>query len=484
MTDRAAAAVPSDPALLLRTSTARGRWVIAAAILGSGMVTLDGSVVAIALPSISRSFHSGIVTLQWVVTGYLLTLAALLLLGGSLGDRLGRRRVFSFGTVWFTLASVACGFAPSADVLIVARVCQGVGGAMLVPASLAILQASFHPDDRAKAIGAWSGFGGVAAAAGPLVGGYLIAVGSWRLVFIINVPLALVQLLLTARHVPESVDPTASGRTDYAGATLAVVFLATLTYALIEGPSVGWANRTVLLCIAAVITSGPTFVLVERRSPAPLLPLGMFRVRQFSAVNGVTFLVYGALGGALFLLPVELQLVDRYSPLESGLAIVPVTAIMFVFSARSGALSSRIGPRFQMTVGPIVVGAGLALLSQAARGSVYVVDVLPAVLVFGVGLALTVAPLTTVALGSAPPEHSGVASAVNNVVARAAGLMAVAVLPVLAGIRGGDALVPVHFASGFRLAVELAGSGCAAGGIFAAFTIRNPLREVSSTSVD
>jgi EmrB/QacA subfamily drug resistance transporter len=447
--------------------------VIAAAILGSGIVTLDGSVVSIALAPIHRTFHAGIVTLQWVVTGYTLTLAAFLLLGGSLGDRYGRRKIFSVGIGWFALSSIACGLAPSPDVLITARVLQGVGGALLVPASLAILQSAFRAEDRSRAIGVWSGFGGVSAAAGPLVGGYLIALSSWRLVFFINLPIAILLLVVTVRHVPESVDPTVTGKVDVVGAVLAVIFLAGLTYGLIEGPSSRWTFLSIV-SIAVAAVAGPVFVFVERGSSSPLLPLQMFRHRQFSAANAVTFVVYGALGGALFLLPVELQLVSGYSPLESGLAIIPVTAIMFLFSARSGQLSARIGPRIQMTVGPVVVGAGLVLLERASGGDGYVADVLPAVLVFGAGLALTVAPLTTTALGAAPPEHAGVASAVNNVVARAAGLFAVAVLPVLAGISGGNALAPIRFASGFRLAMVLAGCACAAGGVLAGFTIRNP----------
>ncbi len=461
----------------LTYGTARGRWVIAAAVLGSGIATLDSTVVGIALPAIGRSFSStGVGTLQWVVTGYSLTLASLLLLGGSLGDRLGRKRVFSFGVVWFALASAACGLAPDAGVLIVARVLQGVGGAMLTPASLAILQASFRPDDRSRAIGAWSGLGGLATAAGPLLGGELIAVGSWRWVFFINLPVAVGVLALTARHVPETRDATAHGRTDVGGAALAVVFLTGLTYGLIEGPAAGWSSPAVLIALVAAVAAGVAFLAVERAERNPMLPLGMFRAAQFSAANAVTFAVYGALGGALFLLPVELQLVARYSALDAGLSLLPVTIIMLAFSARSGRLASRIGPRLQMSVGPLVVGAGLLLLARATQGAGYVADVAPAVVVFGAGLALTVAPLTATAMGAAPPEHAGSASAVNNVVARAAGLLAVAVLPLAAGITGANALRPAEFAHGFRTAVVIAGGLCAAGGILAVALVRNPAR--------
>jgi EmrB/QacA subfamily drug resistance transporter len=458
----------------LSLGTSRARWVIAATVLGSGISALDATVVGIALPSIGRDFHSGVGTLQWVVSGYALTLAAFLLLGGSLGDRLGRKRMFSFGVVWFALASVGCGVAPSAGVLIAARIVQGVGGALLAPASLAILQASFRPDDRASAIGAWSGLGGVATAAGPLLGGYLIVAGSWRWVFFLNIPVAIAVLVVTARHVPESRDPSAAGHVDSVGAALAVLFLAGLTYGLIEAPSHGWTSPAVLTGLVVAALAGPAFLVVERASAHPMLQLGLFRSRQFTSANAVTFVVYGALAGALFLLPVELQLVSHYSPLEAGMALLPVTVIMLAFSARSGKLASRIGPRLQMSVGPVVVGAGLLLLTGASHPGSYVTQVLPAVIVFGTGLAITVAPLTATALGAAPSEHAGVASAVNNVVARAAGLLAVAVLPLLAGITGSGALEPLHFAAGFRTAMVIAGLTCTAGGLLAAATIRNP----------
>jgi EmrB/QacA subfamily drug resistance transporter len=458
----------------LSFGTSQGRWVIAAMVLGSGIASLDATVVGIALPSIGRAFHSGVGTLQWVVTGYSLTLAAFLLLGGSLGDRIGRKRIFSIGVVWFTLASVCCGFAPNAGVLIGARILQGVGGALLAPASLAVLQASFRPEDRGRAIGAWSGLGGVASAAGPLVGGYLILAGSWRWVFFINIPVAAVVLLVTARHVPESHDPTSAGHVDTTGAGLAVLFLAGLTYGLIEGPTHGWTSPVVLGGLIVAALTAPAFLLLEHKRANPMLPLGIFRTRQFSAANAVTFVVYGALGGALFLIPVELQLVSHYSPMESGLALLPVTIIMLTLSARSGQLAARLGPRLQMSVGPLVVGLGLALLVLATHGSSYVTHVLPAVVIFGLGLAITVAPLTATAMGAAPAEHAGVASAINNVVARAAGLLAVAVLPLVAGITGADALAPHEFAHGFRIAVIIAGVLCAVGGVLAACTIRNP----------
>jgi EmrB/QacA subfamily drug resistance transporter len=458
----------------LAYGTARGRWVIAAAVLGSGIASLDATVVGIALPSIARSFHVGVGSLQWVVTGYSLTLASLILVGGSLGDRLGRRRIFMLGVAWFAVASAICGLAPNSTSLILARAVQGVGGALLTPASLAIMQASFRPDDRSRAIGAWSGLGGLATAAGPLVGGWLIAVGSWRWVFFINIPVAAFVLVISARHVPESSDPTARGRIDLAGVALGVAFLTGLSYGLIEGSIQGWTSAAVLTALIAAGLSGAAFLVVEHRIANPMLPLRMFAVRQFSATNAVTFVVYGALGGALFLLPVELQVVEGYSPLASGLALLPVTVMMLLFSARSGRLASRIGPRLQMSLGPVVVGAAMFLLTLATHGSSYITYVFPGVLVLGIGLAITVAPLTATAMASAPSEHSGIASAVNNVVARSASLIAVAVLPAAAGIATSGTLEASSLAPGFRTALMIAGAVSIAGGLLAALLIRNP----------
>jgi EmrB/QacA subfamily drug resistance transporter len=460
----------------LSYSSAPGRWVLAITVLGSGIAALDATVVNIALPVIGRDFHTGIAALQWVMTGYTLTLAAFLLIGGSLGDRFGRRKVYLIGIVWFALASAACGLAPTALFLIVTRLLQGVGAALLTPGSLAILEASFRPEDRARAIGAWSGLGGVAVAAGPLVGGWLISAASWRWIFFINVPLAAAVVGLGARHVPESRDATATGKIDYAGAAAAVVFLTGITFAFIEAPALGWSSPAVLTMAAVGVAGLAAFLVWEHRAATPMLPLSLFAERQFAATNAVTFIVYAALTGATFLLPVVLQVVSGYSPLASGLAFVPLTVIMFALSARSGQLASRIGPRLQLSVGPVVVGVGLAMLIMVTSGSSYVVYVLPAVVVFGLGLAITVAPLTATAMSSAPAEHSGIASAVNNDVARFGGLLAVAVLPALAGITGTAYLRPAALAAGFRTAALISGAMCAAGGLLAAFTITNPAR--------
>jgi len=477
-------ATGAEEAEPLALSSGKGRWVIAATVLGSGIAMLDATVVGIALPSINRTFHGNVGTLQWVVTGYSLTLAAFLLLGGSLGDRYGRKRIFSFGIAWFAIASAVCGVAPTSLVLIVARIVQGVGGALLTPGSLAIIQASFREEDRSRAIGAWSGLGGVASAAGPLVGGYLLAVASWRWVFFINLPVAAFVLVVTARHVPETRDPSTAGKVDSTGAALAVLFLAGVTYGLIEGPTRGWTDPLVLGALVLAAVAGPAFLVLEHRRAHPMLPLDLFRSRQFTGANAVTFAVYGALGGALFLLPIELQLVAGYSPLESGLALLPVTVVMLLFSARSGQLSARIGPRLQMSVGPVLVGAGLALLARATDPGNYLTQVFPAVMVFAVGLAVTVAPLTATAMSAAPAEHSGIASAVNNTVARAAGLFAVAILPLLSGLTGAAALSPAEFSAGFRTAVYIAAAGSAAGGLLGVLMIRNPTRRPAAAPAE
>ena len=338
----------------LTYSSAPGRWVLAITVLGSGIAALDATVVNIALPVIGRDFHTGIEALQWVMTGYILTLAAFLLIGGSLGDHFGRRKVYLIGIVWFALASAACGLAPNVAFLIVTRVLQGAGAALLTPGSLAILEASFVPADRSRAIGAWSGLGGVAVAAGPLIGGYLISAASWRWIFYINVPLAAAVVVMGGRHVPESRDPSVSGRIDYAGAAAAVIFLTGITFAFIEAPVLGWSSPAVLATMAAGIVGLAAFLAREHRAAAPMLPLTLFTQRQFAATNALTFIVYAALTGATFLLPVTLQVVSGYSPLASGLAFVPLTVIMLTLSARSGQLAARIGPRLQLSAGPVV----------------------------------------------------------------------------------------------------------------------------------
>ena len=417
----------------LRYESRQGRWVLAVAVLGSGVAFLEATVVNVALPAIGEDLGASTQGLQWILNGYLLTLASLILLGGSLGDRYGRRLVFQIGVIWFTLASAICALAPSVELLVAARVLQGVGGALLTPGSLAILEATFRKEDRARAIGAWSGLGGVAAAVGPLLGGWLIEAVSWRAIFLINLPLGAFVAVMAARHVPETRDPDATGRLDFPGAILAAVGLAATTYALIQAGDDSNNLATILAIAAFGVASLVAFILVERRSPAPMMPLGIFASRQFSAANAVTFAVYAALGGVFFLLVAFLQISLDYSPIAAGAATLPVTALMLLFSARSGALAQRIGPRTPLTIGPLVIAAGMLLMLRIDPGDSYVSSVLPAVIVYGIGLTLVVAPVTATVLAAADSRHSGVASGINNAVARVAGLLAVAVLPARRG---------------------------------------------------
>jgi EmrB/QacA subfamily drug resistance transporter len=465
----------------LRLSSARGRWVLAVAVLGSGVAFLEATVVNVALPEIGRDLEADTAGLQWTLNGYLLTLASLVLLGGSLGDRLGRRRIFNVGVAWFTAASVLCAVAPNVELLIAARVLQGVGGALLTPGSLAILEASFRPEDRARAIGAWSGLGGVAAAIGPLVGGYLIEAVSWRAIFLLNIPLGAFVVAMAVRHVPESRDPTATGRLDYPGAVLAAIGLGGTTYALIEAPGGGGAGVW-LAGVLGVLSLG-AFIVVERRSPNPMMPLGIFASRQFSAANAVTFAVYAALGGVFFLFVAFLQVAMGYSPIAAGAASLPVTALMLLFSARAGALAQRIGARLPLTLGPLIVAAGMLLMAMIEPGDSYVAGVLPAVLVYGAGLTLVVAPVTATVLAAADARHSGIASGINNAVARVAGLLAVAILPLIAGLTGDDLLDPAAMEDGFPVAMIATAALAALGGLIAWLTIDAEVLEAEPSEV-
>jgi EmrB/QacA subfamily drug resistance transporter len=468
------AAVP-DREEPLAYASARGKWVLAATVLGSGLAALDGTVVNVALPRIGEDLGGGLTALQWTLNAYTLTLSGLLLLGGSLGDRMGRRRIFIVGVVWFTAASVGCALAPTSGVLIGMRALQGAGAALLTPGSLAILQASFRREDRSTAVGAWSGLGGVATAFGPILGGVLVGVApwGWRLIFLINIPIALVVIILSRRYIPESRDEMATGRLDIRGALLASCGLGLLVYGLTEGPANGWSTINIALTAAGTVLL-VAFIVVEGRTPDPLLPLGLFRSRQFSASNLVTFAVYAALSGGLFLLPVQLQLVAGFSPVAAGAATLPITVIMLLLSARMGRLSARIGPRIPMTVGPIVAGGAMLWLSRIGAGSTYFGDVLAPMILFGLGLSITVAPLTSTVLAAAPDHQAGIASAINNDVARVAGLLAVAVLPALAGLTPAAYADPASLSAGFSRAVIIAGILCAAGGLLALITIRSP----------
>jgi EmrB/QacA subfamily drug resistance transporter len=443
--------------------TAQGRWVLFATVLGSALAFIDGTVVTIALPVMGREMHAGTASLQWTVNGYALTLAAFLLLGGSLGDRLGRRRVFRVGVVWFALASLLCGFAPDIRALIAARALQGVGGALLTPGSLAIIQASFGPDDRGRAIGAWSGLGGIVGALAPFFGGWLVQVASWRWVFWVNVPLAVV-VVAALRHVPESADADAAPHLDIAGAALGAVGLAGLTAAFTAWPTHGVSDPTVVVPLVVGVAAVAGFLAVEARTRYPMLPLRLFRWRSFSAVNAATFLVYAALSGIFFFLVVTLQVVCGYSPLAAGVAPLPVTLLLLALSSRAGGLGTRIGPRLPMTVGPLVCAGSVALLARLGPHAPYVSAVLPGVVGLGLGLALTVAPLTSAALSAAPDHLAGTASGVNNAVARIAGLLAVAVLPLVAGV-GAQLTDAATLAPAYRTAMLICAGLLVAGGL-------------------
>ena len=457
----------------LRMGTPEARWILLATVLGSGVAMLDATVVNVALERIGADLGADFAGLQWTVNAYTLTLAALILLGGSLSDRYGRRRIFVMGVCWFAGASLLCGLAPDIGTLVAARALQGVGGALLTPGSLAIISASFSGTDRAAAIGAWSGLAGVAGAIGPFVGGWLVE-WNWRAVFLINLPLAVVIVVVAARHVPESRAPAAATRLDWAGTTLVGAGLGALTYALTAagdpaaGPEVwAWGTAGVLALVA--------FVRVERRSRHPLVPPVLFADRQFVAANAATLFVYAALGALFVLLVLHLQVVAGFSALLAGTALLPVTALMVLFSARVGALAQRIGPRSLLTVGPLVAAAGVLLMLRIDPAASYLRDVLPATVLFGAGLTLLVAPLTATVLDSARNGHAGVASGVNNAVARAAGLLAVAVVPVAAGLGGDDYTDPEAFAGGFRVAMLIVAGLLCAGALVAALFIRRPL---------
>lgn len=470
MTDPAPS--PPSPAPGVRLASAQGRWIVLTTVLGSAMALLDSTVVNVALPRIGRDLDADLAVLQWTVNAYLLTLAGLILVGGALGDRFGRRRIFVLGVVWFAVGSLLCGIAPNAGVLIGARALQGIGGALLTPGSLALIQGSIHPDDRARAVGLWSGFGGVGAAMGPFLGGWLVDGPGWRWVFLLNVPVAALCVPVALRHVPESRDPKAHGRFDVAGALLGAASLALLTYALIEAGSApaplvaGAAAGAVLLAVA--------FVVVERRRADPMVPPDIFSSRQFTAVNLVTLCVYAAFGGFFFLVVLQLQVVSGYSALAAGAALLPTTALMLLLSARSAELGERIGPRIPLTVGPLLCAAGMLLMLRVGPEASYAGDVLPALLVMGMGMTALVAPLTATVLSSVDPGRAGLASGINNAAARAAGLLAVAALPLLAGM-GPDAYLSADaFDAAFGRAMPWCSGLLVAGAAVAWTTVRSP----------
>ena len=450
----------ADDGLALRSGV--GRIALTAAIGASAMAMLDATVVNVALPHIGNDFGVGVADLQWVLTGYLLALASLILLGGALGDRYGRRRIFLVGTLWFAGASLLCGLAPGIEVLVIARVLQGVGGALLTPGSLAIIQASFREHDRAPAVGAWSGLGGIAGALGPFVGGVLVDGPGWRWAFLVNVPVAVLVVACTIRAIPESRDPDAP-RLDVLGALIAVVALAGSTWALTESGTRGWSDPAVVGAGIVAVGAGAGFVVRMLRARNPLVPPSLFADRTFTVTNGATFLLYGALGVTFFLVAYELQVAAGWSALAAGVALLPVTVLMLVMSAWSGALAQRIGPRIQLTIGPLLAAAGLVLLSRIGPDANWLRDVLPGALVFGAGLVTFVAPLTATVMAAADQRHVSVASGVNNAIARAASLTALAVSPAAAGLA--DAAGPSEVTAAVRNALLIAAVLAAAAGL-------------------
>lgn len=425
---------------LPQTLPPRAGWILAAVTLGSGIVFLDGTVVNVALPRIQTDFNAALAGIQWIVDGYTLMLAALLLVGGALGDLYGRKRLFAIGIVVFSLASMLCGLAPSLGVLIVARVAQGIGGALLVPGSLAILTATYPAARRGQAIGTWAAFSSLTAALGPLLGGYLVVAASWRWVFFINVPLSALTLVMLLRVVPESRNAHADPRIDWAGAVCITLGLGGVIFGLIEGPTIGWRTVAVWLALVLGVISLAAFVAIELRSAHPMVPLGLFRSRKFSATNLATLAIYAAFNGALFFTVLDLQQIQGYSAFAAGLALLPISSVLLALSRRSGSVADRVGPRLPMTVGPLLVTLGYLLLLRMSPGVSYPAVVLPAVLVLALGMVITIAPLTTAVMSAVDVDYTGTASGINNAVSRVAAALAIAGLGVLIAVAFSGAL--------------------------------------------
>jgi len=445
---------------LLSRSSRQGRLTLATVTLGAGIALLDGTVVSIAVKSMGLGLHASLQQLQWVTNGYMLTLASLILVGGDLGDRLGRRRTYLVGVAGFGAASALCALAQDPTQLILMRVVQGVFAALLTPGSLAILQSTFRAEDRAWAIGRWAGVSGLATAAGPLVGGFLLDHGGWRWIFAINVPLCAL-VLWFGRGIPETREATGARRFDLPGAALGVLALAGSTYLLTS-----WREHPAPALAAGLVAlaAGAGFVRSERR-PGAMVPLGLFASRVFTAANLMTFLVYGALGAGMFLLVMQLEMTAGYGPTAAGLSSLPIAVMMLLFSARVAELAQRTGPRLPMSIGPMLCAVGMALLAGVRSSAPYWSSVFPGMLVFACGLTVLVSPLTAAVLGAAPEQHAGIASGINNAVARAGSLIAVAAIPAVVGL-GGDAYRdPVILTSGYRHAQLLCAALLLLGGL-------------------
>lgn len=412
-------------------SRSTARWVLAATILGSSLAFIDGTVVNVALPVLQKSLGASASEALWVIEAYLLFLSSLVLMGGSLGDRFGRRRVFNAGVALFAVTSAACGLAENVEILIAARAVQGIGGALLVPSSLAILGAAFPPTERGRAVGTWSALTAACTAVGPVLGGWLVQVSSWRAVFFLNLPIAVAVLAISFVKVPES-RGAAGGRLDIPGALCGTAGLGGLVYGLLRAPDAGWQSAHVLGPLALGVIALAAFARIELRSPHPMVPPKLFRIRAFAGANLLTFFLYAALSGAFFFLPFVLIQAQGYSPATAGATFLPMIVLVVILSRWSGAIADRVGPRLPLTIGPAIVAAGFLLLAVPGVGARYTTGYLPAMAALGLGLAIAVSPLTASVLGSVGPEETGVASGINNAVARVAGLIAIAALGIVA----------------------------------------------------